>query len=404
MSGSGPSEPKGGAGLRILVYGDSPACNTGLGIVARHTVRALVEAGHDVICFGMNHWVPYVDPREFPYPIYAAGINPEGDVYGRAAFLRLVKKLKPDLIYSSTDFQVTAQWLQPLREFYTGPVVDYAPVDCELCEYDVKHLGMVDRLVTYTRYGREQLARFGYEADVVYLGCDTRMLKPVSAGARRKLRKKIFGADDDVFIVLAVARNQWRKDLSRTMEAFRLFRDAYAGRAMLYLHSRVRDMGGDLRYHALSVGLDIEHDVVFTPADFNEVTGIDAWKLAHIYNCADAVVSTSLGEGWGMSTTEAFACKVPFVGPRHTSFLELVGENEERGWLADVAGWQVCYGFDSHKRPVADEHGVVEKLAEIAVGRGVRDRVESAYRWVQQYTWERTGAEMRRIIEEAGDG
>ena len=386
--------------MKILVYGDSPACNTGLGIVARHTVKALVEAGHEIVCFGMNHWVPYVDPQHFPYPIYAAGINPEGDIYGRASFLRLAKQLKPDVIYSCTDFQVTAQWLKELREFYDGPVVDYAPVDCDLCEFDVRHLDMVTRLVTYTHYGRDQLARFGYDAEVVYLGCDTDVFRPLAQ--RDELKGKIF--HNEGFVVTAVARNQWRKDLGRTMLAFRLFRDAYEGHTLLYLHSRLTDLGGDLRYQALSAGLDLKRDVVFAPASFSEITGVEVEQLVEIYNASDVVISTCLGEGWGMSTTEAFATRTPFIGPRHTSFPELVGENEERGWLVDVAGFQVCYGFDCHLRPVVDAGGVAEALARVAAGQDVERRVEAAYQWVQRYPWERTGREIVRIVEEAAGG
>lgn len=387
--------------MKVLLYGDSPASNTGLGIVARHAAQALVKAGHEVVCFGVNHWVPYVDPQEHPYPVYAAGINPEGDPFGRKELLRLARRLEPDVVLSCTDFQLTASWLPELREFYDGPVVDYAPVDAQLYDFDVRHLELVNRLATYTRFGRDQLARFGFEAEVIYLGCDTQAFHPPrDEEEKRELKARIFKAPE-AFLVVVVARNQWRKDLARSMAAFREFRDAYGGRALLYLHSRIRDLGGDLRYQAIAAGLDLSRDVVFAPESYTEVVGVPLRALSEVYRAADLVLSTSLGEGWGLSTTEAFASGAPFVGPRHTSFIELVGEKEERGWLADIAGWQVCYGFDCRPRPVVDVRSTVQAMARVALGLEVEEKVARALSWARQHPWSKMRRELVELVEEA---
>lgn len=146
---------------KILVYGDSPCSNTGLGIVARNVIDALLGAGHDITAFSINHWFAYVDHRRFPYPIYAAGMNREGDVFGSAEFVRTAQRLRPDLILALTDIQVIRRFMVGLREVFDGPVVVHVPVDVDLLPVDIQGLENVTRVTTYTYYGQKELVKYG---------------------------------------------------------------------------------------------------------------------------------------------------------------------------------------------------------------------------------------------------
>ncbi len=53
---------------------------------------------------------------------------------------------------------------------------------------------------------------------------------------------------------------------------------------------------------------------------------LDDAGLCKIYNAADLLLSTSLGEGWGLPLTEAMACGTPVAGPKHTSVAEILGD------------------------------------------------------------------------------
>lgn len=58
------------------------------------------------------------------------------------------------------------------------------------------------------------------------------------------------------------------------------------------------------------------------------------WGLANIYRACDAYVCTSRGEGWNLPMTEAAACDLPVIAPRHTAH-------------PDVLGVHGCYLFDA---------------------------------------------------------
>ena len=387
----------------ILFFGDSPVANTGLGIVAREILKRLQATGqYKIICWGVNHWAAYTDPQEFPYAIYAAGLNRQDDVYGFENFLKLAKTVPHDLLLSIADLHVIANFAEQYRKQTRAPWVAYIPVDVALLETDIRSLAYVTVPVAYTEYGRGQLEQYGIKAAVIPHGCDTEMLKPVSSDQRRAWRAEHFGIDETTFLVMAVARNQWRKDLARTMLGFARFRERHPT-SKLYLHSKIKDVGGNLIIQAKAAGLATAKDIIFAPADFDESQGVEVEVLGHLYNCANAVVSTALGEGWGMSTTEAFAFGVPFLGPRNTSFIEIVGEDEERGWLSECGNeLVVSYGYDDHLRPITDLESWVAKLEEIYLGRGVESKVAAARAWVEERTWDAVGEQWVRLIGKAG--
>lgn len=115
--------------------------------------------------------------------------------------------------------------------------------------------------------------------------------------------------------------------------------------------------------------------------------------MRKIYAGADLVVSTTLGEGWGLSTTEAMACKTPVLMPRHTSLEEIVGKDEERGYLVDAGtnpNLFISLTRDNElKRPLTDIVHMVEKIQYIKAHPEERKaKAEAAYKWLENTTWD----------------
>jgi len=384
-------------GAKVLVYGDSPAVNTGLGIVCRENIQALLSAGCEVTCMGVNHHVAYVDPVEYPFPIYAAHVNREGDTLGRAAFVRLARRFRPDFVLISFDVPLAAQLIRLLRrDGQHVPVVVYCPVDRRLYPSDITQESSTASWLCYTHWGAGELRRLGLEAGTVYLGCDTHAFRPLTAEERREARGRIFGiGDDGEILVVSVGRNQWRKDPGRALLAFKAFSRLLARRARLYLHaSHDAPCGAPLKLMAQDLDFDLAAgEFILAPSEYVEgISDVAVEQMRLIYGCADVVLSVSMGEGWGFSTTEAFAVGVPFVGPRNSATTELVGEAEERGWLIRCRGEQFAYGFDYHPRPVVDVSDAARRLWEATVSEEHRRereiKVARALEWVRRYTWE----------------
>lgn len=142
------------------------------------------------------------------------------------------------------------------------------------------------------------------------------------------------------------------------------------------------------------------------PKIFNVVKGIPIEVLNQLYNVADVVVSSTLGEGWGLSLTEAMACKVPVLFPRHSSIEEIVGPNEERGTLVRCGDIDHTISLGRMDpipvRPVVDVHDMADKLLNIyRYPDKYQKKAERAYEWVLKNTWESKGIEWRTLLDEA---
>jgi glycosyltransferase involved in cell wall biosynthesis len=59
-----------------------------------------------------------------------------------------------------------------------------------------------------------------------------------------------------------------------------------------------------------------------------------------IYGSLDVLVVTSKNEGTPVSILEAFACRIPGVSTRAGGTIDLIGENQERGYLVDQGNSQ----------------------------------------------------------------
>ena len=273
-----------------------------------------------------------------------------------------------------------------------------------------KHVRLVPQLVC-------SAIGLGTEPDVFY---------PLSEEERRAQRKRIFGIEDDTFIVINVNRNQMRKDLARTMACFHQFHERYP-HSLLYLHSVIQDYGGNLSTQATMCGIDIfasPAEIAFSGLDLN-----NPWsraELNNLYNAADCLVSTSYGEGWGLSTTEAMCAGTPVVVPMNTANFDILGENQERGWGMKTGGDldHTVYLYEGGGAPhdIVWSESFLDKMIEVYHGtylwstavygtggnpyyaryRNVQDKVEAARAWCLENTWEHKGHAWRQLIEMLG--
>ncbi len=106
---------------------------------------------------------------------------------------------------------------------------------------------------------------------------------------------------------------------------------------LMYLHMAHDDAGGNLLVMADHFGLKLQEDFILPhPKMFNVNRGVPVDMLNFIYNASDCLLTTTLGEGWGLSITEAMATKLPIVAPDNTSLTEMLADN--RGFLAHSGG------------------------------------------------------------------
>ena len=217
----------------------------------------------------------------------------------------------------------------------------------------------------------------------------------------------IFPAMKDKFLITNVNRNQGRKDVSRSLMIMKQLKEMGVDNAFLYMHMQETDFGGSIMQMAKSLGLDPEKDfTVPDPRQFGAHSGFPIEFLNQIYNASDAYLTTTHGEGWGLSITEAMSVKLPVVAPENTSVPEILGE--DRGWKvpsgATATHWVIKENDNERMRPLMDVEEAAKTIKYIMDHpEEAAERAEKAYEWAVKHTWEEVCKQWLNVFNKASN-
>jgi len=375
---------------KFLCYSDSVQCATGFAQVARNILMGVHNSGrYNVIQLGINYWG---DPHEYPFPIYPMGVNKQNDPYGREKAKSMILNLEWDVLFLLQDTFI----LQFLRELVPeirragkkGPIVVYAPADGIPRPEWIEGISHADVCIAYTDWAKKEWIKAfapieSKVVDVLPHGINTKHFFPMPEEEMQEFRRNYFGKVAGNFIFCNVNRNQQRKDIPRTLMAFKKVLEARPN-LTLYLHMASKDLGWDLAQVVRSLDLDLNTDVLF-PANFNVNQGFPLDILNRVYNSVDCMVSTTLGEGWGLSWLEAMAVNRPVIFPDNTALTENLADG--RGLLVKSGeDWDhhtvICNDFEV-VRPVTNLDDLVEKMIYcIDNPEEMKEMSNKAYKWV----------------------
>ena len=409
--------------IRVLAWGDY-ACSTGFGTVMRNIMSELNKTNqYEIDVVGVNYDGGPYDTQKWPGTLWPAisalrTQGPYGDVFGRQVFLDLLAQRPYDLVFIVQDTFIVKDIVPQITELQnTKPgsfkTIYYYPFDCApRAEWVKDCVAHFDFPVAYTEYAKNESRKFiGEFADpqhVIYHGTNTKDFYVLDAAQREEARRTIFPPSmQDKFIVTNVNRNQGRKDVSRSLLIMKELINRGVDDVFLYMHMQESDFGGSIMQMARSIGLDPERDfTVPDPRQFGAHSGFPIEFLNAIYNASDAYLTTTHGEGWGLSITEAMATKLPVIGPRNTSLPEILGENSERGWLVNSghtpSHWIIKENDNERMRPLMS----VEEAADAIIY--IKDNPEEAQAksdlalvWIKEHTWVNICKQWKNVFTEA---
>lgn len=159
-----------------------------------------------------------------------------------------------------------------------------------------------DRVLAYTRYGAEVIAKLEHTDDQpwLYHGIDLTLWHPDGPMADR-----LTGRPVDGHVIGCVATNQDRKDLGLVFGAVKALRERYGIDATLWLHvDRPMGQSWSVPQLAEDFGL-LDHLAVTTTLTDDE--------LAACYRSCTATIAPGRGEGFGYPIVESLACGTPCV-------------------------------------------------------------------------------------------
>ena len=282
---------------------------------ATHEILNVLRHTWDVNVLGLNYWG---DPHELPYKVWPAAEGfKRDDPHGKRRCARLITELKPDVVVLLND-----PWNIPgyLERVGNIPAVGYIAVDGKNCRGN--ELNGLACAVFWTEFALTEAANGGYRGRgaVVPLGVDREVYKP---RPQQEARTRI-GLPTDLnqaFIVGNVNRNQPRKRFDLTMKYFATWvhendiTDAY-----LFLHvAPTGDDAVDVSQMARYLGI-ARYVIAASPAIGS---GISQEALSWTYNAFNVQVTTTQGEGFGLTTLEGMASGIPQVVPDWSALGEI---------------------------------------------------------------------------------
>lgn len=404
--------------IKVLALGDY-ACTTGFATVMSNIMQQLHNTGkYDIDVVSINYTGDPYDQAKYPgnvYPAMNIANMHHNDPYGRQKFLDMLGTGVYDVVFILQDTFIVQTFIDKIVETNVllqkkFKLVYYFPIDATpKPEWITGCVKYADFPVVYTEYGEAEVLliepSLKDRMEVIYHGTNIDDFNYIEDRDRvAQFRREYFsGKADGKFLITNVNRNQVRKDPMRNFLILKELRNRGHKDAVLYLHMAHDDAGGNLLVMADHFGFKLQEDFILPhPNFFNPNRGLPIEVINLIYNASDAVLTTTLGEGWGLSVTEAMATKTPVVAPGNTSLNEILGDG--RGYLAksghDLNMWEMLGAGDNERlRPVMDVYDTVDKLE--LVMNGTLPDIDNAYAFTHKYSWKAICQEWERIFDKA---
>lgn len=362
---------------RVLWLGDAGA-HTGFAKVTEEIGNRLVtEYGDDVHCLAVN-WRGDYWPTAMKFYLPTA-LDPT-DIYGRSRYVELIDKVDPDVIVMVNDPDVIIRHLidNPFDTerilLKARPLLLYLPIDGYNNPPAWEALANVSKRVAMTKFGQDAMPG----SELVYHGVDTKTFSPRS----KKDAKRRLGFDPERFLILRVDKNSLRKNYADSWRALRPVIRKYTD-IDVHFHCLPNSADG-INIRAFISGDEDIRDRVSFSRDLGGFTGWGDDEMADLYSAADIFLSTSMGEGFGLTIAEAMACGTVILAQNVSAITEVVGPGgvlvePDRPFTVPMGQEQMLPDIDAFTREI--EHlylagGVRRKLANAG-----REHVERSFSW-----------------------
>ena len=414
---------------KLFIWCDSPSVKTGFGVVASNLFRDL-HKHYEVGILGINYFGihRYDTSRYFIYP------TDTRDLFGMNRIGKVLEDFKPDGIILFQDIfniDIVLPTIKKIKKEW--PILGYFPIDgSPVSKSWIGAFQSLNKVITYTKWGIRSIKEAHPELkdvniEYLYHGVDTEVFKPLPQ--TQIMAEKVKRNWHDKFLIVSINRFQPRKHISQLVRIHALFTKGYKeckcgnvylaskeycdlnqcpatdvvgitpghDDALLYLHANTQERmmgpgrGNLLQSHMVNAGFQ-NQDVNKTIAAFagnvysNPVSEED---LNIIYNIGDVNVSTTLGEGVGLSLVEASAAGTTTIAPNNSSIPEMLGDTGHRIRNDAFVSIALDHG---HFRPVMSAKHFLQALEveyekwranekQKVVNQATIDRVNELFLW-----------------------
>jgi len=370
--------------MRVLWLSDFDTRGSGYLNISIPLCTGLVEKGYELKCLGFGY---RGQGHDYPFPIIPVANFQE--IW--AMLQNLVNLWKFDVFVVALDIPLQEQILMRVRgrEFkYIGIM----PIEADpLCASWAMVLMQMDKAFIISEFGTNEAKKAGIDAEHIQVGIDTNLWRKPVQGERTQIRKAMLGLDDDAFIVLTVADNQERKNLSKSMEIFAGFAEGKDNVRWVLVTREHNMVGWKLRDLAETYKINNKLMIFERGMSFKEL-----WSL---YAASDCFMLTSKAEGLGMPVLEAMSVGLPVLATDCTGMKELIADN--RGFPLKY-DYVYIDPFGNGNRYFAKVHDGIWGLNSVCfdeMGR-LDGIVRRAREYVEKRTWDIPVEQLDKALKE----
>lgn len=401
--------------MKVLWISDG-GCTTGFGRVTHEIGERLVrDYGHDIHVLAINHrgddYPSILDStQKTPLWLYRPETIIPTDIYGGTRILEMLGKVEPEIVVILNDPQMVITYLfnnsaDPGRVLLTRqPIISYLPCDgYDLPTQWTQVIPKVTKVAAMSKFGQAQYE----DSELIYHGVDPDKFwpvseKPITVSTGQKLKskrecKEAFGLDPDGFLILRVDSNSGRKDYAAMVKALIPVMRSHP-RIQVWMHcDPIKGTAGtNLTVILDKFGDQVNPDRFFFPGQYSSFTGWPDNDLNALFSAADLFVSTSRGEGFGLTLAEAAMAGIPIVAQNVSAIPEVVGPGgrlvEPFARLTVPSGEDVC---------LPDIDAFSQAIEELYLSAGARRDLGMAGREhvLSSFSWETETGKFHSLIE-----
>lgn len=371
--------------MSIIYISDFDLGGSGYMNLSVELCKQLTGQGYDIIALGLGY-----NGQQHPYPFKIVPAKQLQDLPAMATQLK--EQTDVEALVVALDIPLQEKMLETLNAPNETPYVGIFPMEAPpLCGPWAISMTRMDKRLVMSRFGLAAMEAQNLDGQFIPIGVDTESWRPPTLEERAALRQTL-GVDDDTFVILTVADNQERKNLSRTLEIFAGF--AEGRKAQHWLVTRPESpVGWSLEDYAMDLGI-MDRLMIWR-------RGMPFKQLWTLYAAADCMLLTSKAEGLALPVLEAMSCRLPVVGTKCAAIEEHL--IDDRGLLIEP-DYVMVDPFGNGRRYMAGRDAGVYALKLLRNGMSQADiqgMLDRAHNYVKNRTFEHAAAVLEVAIKEA---
>lgn len=311
--------------MRILIICDSPYLYTGLARVNRNVIRGLDQSGHEVmlgawgwdqLAYPLNEnsqWTYRDQKTEREYVAFPLAKQPEKLLIQT---FEVLKSIRCDVLLTIGDywdfrgFELLKSKLNYGYKWISYYTIESSPIN----EDYLNAFEYMDEIMVPSKFGASVVEKSTNKtAHHIPYGIDTEVFRPITDAKK----------SSSTFRFINVSKNQSRKNIPAFLEALKLVHEVDS-RAIGYLHTNVdKKVPNQVHVQNIIRRLGISNIISLPKHKLALDIGCSDDDLRKEYCNSDALVLSSVAEGFGFPILEAQACGIPAIVSNCSSMTEL---------------------------------------------------------------------------------